>query len=582
MGSQHLYPTTSILGGRRVVTDLKTSSGSKAYNYWATATHTGKAEVMSLKVPNITGSAAKAGAQYFKTVYNSLKQQAQNERRKEEMLLKQVGIDINKITNESEFIKVINLLSKNEAELEGELQRLLKIIAGYDDKGVSKGQRHGLEQDFGSLARQLLTEMRRKSQQIVIRVARQAVNNIVSNVDYSVAAQQAINTMRIMINQEFEEELSQTVASIYTKLYGSHYKNENDLQKRINEITQNLSEVSKYLINAMHLNSGIEKLEKQIKKAGSKTKAKKMLTNRKRLNMKATSKTAHGNLGETLLPILQTMGFEAYLRPGSTVIKPSAQSKRIKTNVAKTDNIMSITTNSQGDVPLNEFENMTPDSLKNASHIVNNMLKHPYFDIENLNIVFMTMKDYKFSSIMKSGGFSGGQSRPIEDASMFSSRAGISFGKDFYLLAYNTMTGAIGQSRQPEVKEAIRNGVMAGVMAMLFDDSDTVGVGPSGSGGPNTLHLFNLNGIFVPASYFLNAFAESLNNAKQLTNTGMVKVDVQMGAIEPQEIGGSGCGPVAAAFNATAQSAINANTFSVHFFGEFNSFIKGLSAGTLK
>ena len=578
MGRQSLYPATSILGGKRVVTDLKTAPSSPAYNYWATATHTGLAEAMSISVPNVGGSAAKSGGQFFGKVYNSLKQQADNERKKEEMLLRQVGINMDMITTKADFVKVINLLTKNEAELQGELQRLLKIIGGYDN---SKKVRHGLEQEYGSLARQLLPEMRRRTHQIAIRAAQQAVSNIMSDMDYSAAAQKAIDTMRINIQQQFDTELKDAVGQIYTKLYGDYYKDKGELKKRINEITQDLSEVSKYLINAMHLNSGIERLENQIKKAGSKDKAKKMLANRKRLYMKATSKTAHGNLSETLLPIIQTMGFDAYLSPGSTIIKPSVQSQRLKTNVAKIDNVMSITTNSQGDLNLKDFANIAPKDLNDASSIVNNMLKHPYFDIEGLNIVFMTMKDYKISSIMKSGGFSGGESRPIEDASMFASKAGISFGKDFYLLAYNTMNGAIGQSRQPEIKEAIKNGVMAGVMSMLFDDTESIGVAPGNLGGTNALHIFNLNGINVPASYFLDAYAESLRSAGQLTSTNMVKVDVHMGSISPSGIGGSGYGAVSAAFASTANSAVNANTFSIHFFGQFNSFIQGLASGKL-
>lgn len=578
MGRQSLYPATSILGGKRVVTDLKTAPSSPAYNYWATATHTGLAEAMSISIPNVGGSAAKSGGNFFGKVYNSLKQQADNERKKEEMLLRQVGINMDMITTKADFVKVINLLTKNEAELQGELQRLLKIIGGYDN---SKKARHGLEQEYGSLARQLLPEMRRRTHQIAIRAAQQAVSNIMSDMDYSAAAQKAIDTMRINIQQQFDIELKDAVGQIYTKLYGDYYKDSGELQKRINEITQDLSEVSKYLINAMHLNSGIERLENQIKKAGSKDKAKKMLAKRKRLHMQATSKTAHGNLSETLLPIIQTMGFDAYLSPGSTVIKPSAQSQRLKTNVAKIDNVMSITTNSQGDLNLKDFANIAPKDLNDASSIINNMLKHPYFDIEGLNIVFMTMKDYKISSIMKSGGFSGGESRPIEDASMFASKAGVSFGEDFYLLAYNTMNGAIGQSRQPEIKEAIKNGVMAGIMSMLFDDTESVGVAPGNLGGTNALHIFNLNGINVPASYFLDAYAESLRSAGQLTSTNMVKVDVHMGSISPSGIGGSGYGAVSSAFASTANSAINANTFSIHFFGQFNSFVQGLASGNL-
>lgn len=577
MGSQSLYPATSILGGKRVVTDLKTAPSSPAYNYWATATHTGLAEAMSISIPNVGGSAAKSGGDFFGKVYNSLKQQAANERKKENMLLRQFGVDTDKLST-AEFVKAINLLTKNEAELQGELQRLLKIIDGYDNY---KKQKHGLEQKYGSLARQLLPEMRRRTHQIAIRAAQQAVSNIMSDMDYSAAAQKAIDTMRINIQQQFDTELKDAVGQIYTKLYGDYYEDKGELQKRINEITQDLSEVSKFLIDAMHLNSGLERLENQIKKAGSKDKAKKMLSKRKRLRMQATSKTAHGNLSETLLPIIQTLGFDVFLSPGSTVVKPSVQSQRIKTNVAKIDNVMSITTNSQSDLNLNDFANMAPKDLKDASSIINNLLKHPYFDIEGLNIIFMTMKDYKIFSIMKSGGFSGGESRPIEDASMFASKAGISFGKEFYLLAYNTMNGAIGQSRQPEIKEAIKNGVMAGVMSMLFDDSESVGVAPGNLGGTNALHIFNLNGINVPASYFLDAYAESLRSAGQLTSTNMVKVDVHMGSITPSGIGGSGYGAVSAAFASTANSAINANTFSIHFFGQFNSFVKGLASGNL-
>lgn len=578
MGRQSLYPATSILGGERVVTDLKTAPSSPAYNYWATATHTGLAEAMSISIPNVGGSAAKSGGDFFGKVYNSLKQQAANERKKEDMLLRQFGVDTDKLSK-AEFVKAINLLTKNEAELQGELQRLLKIIDGYDNY---KKQKHGLEQKYGSLARQLLPEMRRRTHQIAIRAAQQAVSNIMSDMDYSAAAQKAIDTMRINIQKQFDTELKEAVGQIYTKLYGDYYEDKGELQKRIDEITQDLSEVSKYLIDAMHLNSGLERLENQIKKAGSKDKAKKMLSKRKRLHMQATSKTAHGNLSETLLPIIQTLGFDVFLSPGSTVVKPSVQSQRIKTNVAKIDNVMSITTNSQSDLNLNDFANMAPKDLKDASSIINNLLKHPYFDIEGLNIIFMTMKDYKIFSLMKSKGFSGGDSKPIEDASMFTSKAGISFGKEFYLLAYNTMNGAIGQSRQPEIKEAIQNGVMAGVMAMLFDDSESAGVAPGNLGRTNALHIFNLGGINVPASYFLEAYAESLKSAGQLTSTNMVKVDVHMGSISPSGIGGNGYDAVSSAFASTANSAINANTFSIHFFGQFNSFVKGLASGNLE
>lgn len=585
MGKQSLYPATSIIGGRRVVTDLKTDPSSKAYNYWSAATETGKSEVMSLSVPNITGSAAKEGGRYFDRVIDSLFLQAQNEKKKEENLLRQVGINMNKITSESEFIKVINLLSKKEAELQGDLQRLLTIINGYDNKSNSKGKLQQLEKKYGSIARRLLPEMRRRTHKIALDATRSALEEIVSNKDFSSVAKEAIETMRSKVKQQFDLELKEVITNLYKETYEGEFKKRGEigeLNKRIQEITQDLSEISKYLIDAMHLNEGLSRIEKQILAAGSKEKAQKKFAERKRLYMKATSKTAHGNLEEILIPIMQTMGFEAYLRPGSTKIKMSAESKRIKTNVAKADNIMTIQTNEIIPQDINGIANMSPKDLKDASNITNNLLKNSFFDIEGLNIVFMSTKDYKISSIMKSGGFSGGQSRPIEDANSFASRAGIHFDKDFYLLAYNTMSGAIGQSRQPEVKEAIQNGVMAGVMAMLFDDSSTAGVGPGNLGATNTLHLFSLNGIYVPASYFLEAYATSLKNAKQLMNTGMVKINVSMGSINPQKIGGSGYGAVASAFSATANSAINANTFSIHFFGEFNSFIQGLSAGTLE
>ena len=87
MGRQSLYPATSILGGKRVVTDLKTAPSSPAYNYWATATHTGLAEAMSISIPNVGGSTAKSGGDFFGKVYNSLKQQADNERKKEDTKL---------------------------------------------------------------------------------------------------------------------------------------------------------------------------------------------------------------------------------------------------------------------------------------------------------------------------------------------------------------------------------------------------------------------------------------------------------------------------------------------------------------
>ena len=56
----------------------------------------------------------------------------------------QKGVDTDKLSK-AEFVKAINLLTKNEAELQGELQRLLKIIDGYDNY---KKQKHGLSTEI--------------------------------------------------------------------------------------------------------------------------------------------------------------------------------------------------------------------------------------------------------------------------------------------------------------------------------------------------------------------------------------------------------------------------------------------------
>ena len=83
----------------------------------------------------------------------------------------------------------------------------------------------------------------------------------------------------------------------------------------------------------------------------------------------------------------------------------------------------------------------------------------------------------------------------------------------------NTLKGAVGESE----KANLQNILATDIAYLLFDDINSIGVPTTGA---TALHIFDLDGIYIPLSYLLWELAESIQTG--LDNPHLfVKVNIK-------------------------------------------------------
>jgi hypothetical protein len=93
--------------------------------------------------------------------------------------------------------------------------------------------------------------------------------------------------------------------------------------------------------------------------------------------------------------------------------------------------------------------------------------------------------------------------------------------------------GAIGQN---ESKGDYADIISKNISYLLFDDFNTIGAGMTN--GPQSVHLMNLNGMFVPISAILYALGDALSQEESIK--GIVKTNIYLPQIkyETNDYGG--------------------------------------------
>lgn len=127
------------------------------------------------------------------------------------------------------------------------------------------------------------------------------------------------------------------------------------------------------------------------------------------------------------------------------------------------------------------------------------------------------------------GGFSAGAPMNLNKLGSILNLAGQANVKTLEGIAEQTGAGAIGEDNNPDTisggKKAIERYIALNIAAFLFDDFTSIG--EMNIGGANALHVFNLNGNFVPLSVLLFELAEAAEQAKSDV-TGIVRVDLEV------------------------------------------------------
>lgn len=562
-----LYSSTSVLQGNIVYSMV--GGGEKGKAYWTKVRDTAESEVGNLlsHVPKNTKDDALKDSPAFNAVIASIIQQAEAERAKEIQLLTAMGIDVSQISVEN-FVRRFNEILGAKEIFEADLRNLkdFGMLLGHesDPKSLDK---------FNSFVRRATLRARERSEGLLRNIVYTGAAQIAGGANIAGTGKKIINKMRPMYKKIFEQDVNRIIEEEFRRAYYTSFAKEgrvNEMEVLIQKIKT--SEFKKILIKRTRIDVMLGRVAKEFENFDEKNFSKKDVIENV-ITKTAMSTGAIGDLSE-IFYALNFTGFITNISPGVNYTKETTQ---IKTQIAKADGYTLLMINSDTKANVDPNKYLTGRSLKQ------NRKNWKEFDLKELSrlnnsfIELYSQKDYDPSYVMSKGfkGFSGGGPRPIEEANEYASKAGIYFDSKFYDLAYNTMYGAVGQGHQPVVKESIENGVIAGVMRLLFDDWDTIGtVGIPGTN--QKIHTFLLNGIRVPSSVYLFGLADSLNSAGKLGSTDMLDVKVQMTNVSVAGVKGSGVGAVDSSFNRTEAFVRNKNKFSIHFFASFNNFVKGL------
>lgn len=144
--------------------------------------------------------------------------------------------------------------------------------------------------------------------------------------------------------------------------------------------------------------------------------------------------------------------------------------------------------------------------------------------LKNINdsfIVYSSAKNYSITDDFKSrGGFSAGFNLSLRQYEELMSK--IERNMSVFIGAIEQLSeGAVGQDIN---KTDFADIISKDIAYLLFDDYDAIGSGLSN--GANSIHIMNLNGLFLPISSILYALADAISSEQQIK--GIVKTELKI------------------------------------------------------
>ena len=208
----------------------------------------------------------------------------------------------------------------------------------------------------------------------------------------------------------------------------------------------------------------------------------------------------------------------------------------IRANEGPMNNIInSITSETQSD-----FKGVGK-SFENAYKELNESLlkqKELNEDLKNAFILHTSAKDYYTTATSEFKGFEGGTYKGLQIFDSLDALAGAGFGEtDIQWLkacAINTSKSAVGAS----IKTSLEKYISIFATMLLFDDGltiaqETVANAQASYQPLNVLHLFNVNGFYVPSSYLLRELHTRLTTiADDMNSNKIIKVNIATGGID--------------------------------------------------
>lgn len=187
-------------------------------------------------------------------------------------------------------------------------------------------------------------------------------------------------------------------------------------------------------------------------------------------------------------------------------------------------------------------------SLERGKNIINELSK-----VNDSFVVMMSAKDYGKSTISSMQGFHGG------DYSLDNIGALEQYVPNMRNVVFAVMNageGAVGANL-----DGVAASIAGAIGHLLFDDVATIGQDMTGVGG-KSIHLFSLNGVLVPLSFFLSQTAAAMEG---MSVQQMVKVKIKPAATHYPQYAPANEGEWAEERDMTLAQA----KISVNFFARF-------------
>lgn len=187
-------------------------------------------------------------------------------------------------------------------------------------------------------------------------------------------------------------------------------------------------------------------------------------------------------------------------------------------------------------------------SLERGKNIINELSK-----VNDSFVVMMSAKDYGKSTISSMQGFHGG------DYSLDNIGALEQYVPNMRNVVFAVMNageGAVGANL-----DGVAASIAGAIGHLLFDDVATIGQDMTGVGG-RSIHLFSLNGVLVPLSFFLSQTAAAMEG---MSVQQMVKVKIKPAATHYPQYAPANEGEWAEERDMTLAQA----KISVNFFARF-------------
>lgn len=217
----------------------------------------------------------------------------------------------------------------------------------------------------------------------------------------------------------------------------------------------------------------------------------------------------------------------------------------------KADNIYTIGTN----ISISNLLEKTSSSEREANIEAFSELGRQLASMNDGYVIYTNAKNYTLNSDFH--GFSAGEDFSLGKLGSILELAGqsTSSAKTIMGIALQLGAGAIGDKSNG--KETIERYIALNMAAFLFDDFTSIG--ESNATGANALHIFDLNGVYVPLSVVLFKLAQAAEQTKSEVDA-IVRVNLYAPPIlYPEPHTGIGC------WNEQRQSAIANTKISIHF-----------------